>query len=394
LTPIPNQILTLPEGIDGIEAADLKATCNYENVLLYLQSSLFYIALAGWLVHQTAEAVTFDVTPAVVSNTYSGVITLNIGGLTNGEQIVVQKYIDVNGNGILDNGEPLVDASKLTDGKASIIGGVTNINVPYDQNPATGAITATLTFAAPVPLQNMVGSYIFQVSSPGNNFPPTNATFVITNAPLSQSVSGTIYSNGVAPLAGAVVVALDASGGGENGRYVAGAIADASGHYHLALNPGAYVLMPTCPGYFTDQSRAAMVNLTNGMSATNNLYLTNNTATISGNVRDSGNSSPISGALLTVGGSGNLFAIAFTDTNGNFTVGVAPGSWEVKVETEHLAQRAYVVPQQNPQIDTTTGSVANVNIGLPKATALFYGTFTNPLACPARCLSHCALPTG
>src|SRR5208283_61503 len=41
------------------------------------------------------------------------------------------------------------------------------------------------------------------------------------------------------------------------------------------------------------------------------------------------------------------------------------------------AERAYVVPQNNIQADTTTGSVANVNIALPKANALFYGRITD-----------------
>jgi hypothetical protein len=125
-----------------------------------------------------------------------------------------------------------------------------------------------------------------------------------------------------------------------------------------------------------------LVVLTNGMSATNDLYLTNNTATISGNVRDSGNSLPLGGVMVMLEGSGNLFAVTFTQTNGNYTGGVAPGFWQAKVETVLLARRAYVVPDQNVQIDTTTGSVANVNLGLPKANALIYGTFTNTSGAP------------
>ena len=346
------------------------------------KSHFWFTVLAVCLVQSAARAVTFTVTPAAVNNTYAGVIALDIGGLTNGEQVIVQKYLDVNSNGVLDPGEPLVDAGKLTDGKANIIGTVTNINVPYDQNPATGAITATLSFLVPEPLQNMVGSYIFQVVSPGTNFSPVTAPFVITNAPLPQSVSGTIYSNGVAPLAGAVVVALEASGSGDKGRYLAGAVADANGHYQLALNPGSYNLIPTSPGYFTDQSLAAQVNLTSGMSATNDLVLTNGTAVISGNVHDSGNGQPVGGALMTAQGSGSLFAITLAGANGDYIAGVAPGNWKVEVETEQMVRRAYLVPQNGLQVDTSTGSVGNVVFALPRANALFYGMFTNVAGAP------------
>jgi hypothetical protein len=285
---------------------------------------LLFVALFGGLLLPTASAATFSVSPPAISNMYSGVITLDIGGLATGEPVGVQRYLDMNANGVLDVGEPLVDGFRVTDGGANIIGGVTNINVPFDRNAATGAITTTLNMGTPQPLQNTVGAYIFRVFSPTNNFSPTNATFVITNATYPQSVSGTVFSNGVAPLAGAVVVVLQQPSSGDEGEgeYVSGAVADATGHYQLNLNPGNYVLLPAMPGYFTDQSLAAMVVLTNGMAATNDLYLTNYTATISGNVHDSGSSSPLGGVMLLLEGSGNLFAITLTHTNGNYTAGV------------------------------------------------------------------------
>src|ERR1039458_7920065 len=44
----------------------------------------------------TAAAVAFSVTPSAVSNTYNGTITLQVTGLTNGETVVVQKFLDAN----------------------------------------------------------------------------------------------------------------------------------------------------------------------------------------------------------------------------------------------------------------------------------------------------------
>ena len=50
----------------------------------------------------TARAVTFSVTPSAVSNTYNGTIMLQVTGLTNGETVVVQKFLDANTNGVVD----------------------------------------------------------------------------------------------------------------------------------------------------------------------------------------------------------------------------------------------------------------------------------------------------
>jgi hypothetical protein len=329
---------------------------------------LALVCLAG----SAHAAVTLTVTPSAISNNYGGVITLNITGLANGELVSVQKYFDLNGNGVVDPGEPMIDAFKIKDGGANVIGGITNINVPFDSNSATGAITTTLDFAPPRSLANTVGQYVFQVSSPSNNFTPVTATFTVTNAALAQSLSGVVYSNGVAPLPNAVVVVLT----WPSTRYAGAAIADNSGHYQLNLDPGAYMLMAALPGYYTDQSVAPQVTLTSGMAATNNLSLTNGTVTVSGTVSDATNLTGLGGVMMQVG-SGNLFAIAFTDTNGNYSAGVAPASWGIKVDSGGMAERAYMVPQNKTQADTTTGSVANVNITLSKANALIYGRITD-----------------
>ena len=325
-------------------------------------------------------AATLTVSPSVISNTYPGYITLTIGGLTNGETVTVQKWLDGNANGVIDAGEPVIDVFKITDGGAMIIGGITNINVPFDRNSTTGAITTTLNFAPPLSIENTVGKFIFKLISPAGNFPPVTATFTVTNAATAQSVSGIVYSNGVVPLPGAVVVAIQQP----NSSYAGAAVADATGHYFLNLNPGIYTLIPFAPNYYCDQSLAPLVTLTNGMTVTNNLSLTNGTTTISGNIYEVGNSNGVGGAGLQLQQSGgNLFAIAFTDTNGNYSAAVAPGSfWKIKTLKERLSRRAYVIPQTTFQVNATAGNVTNANLGLFKGNALFYGRITDNASVP------------
>jgi len=71
------------------------------------------LTLAGWLTQ--VQAVTLSVTPSVTSNTYSGVITLNVTGLTNSENVSIQTFLDLNANGAVDAGEPFIDVFKITD---------------------------------------------------------------------------------------------------------------------------------------------------------------------------------------------------------------------------------------------------------------------------------------
>jgi hypothetical protein len=324
---------------------------------------------------------TLTVSPSSTSNNYTGVITLQITGLTNGEQVTIQKWLDLNGNGAIDPGEPVIDAFKIGDNDLTnnVISGVTNINVPWDTNATNGVITTTLNFAGNMAIENMVGHYIYRLVSPTGRFAPVTALFAVTNASLPQSVSGIVYSNGLTPLPYAVVVVQDQQAGNPVGAVVA----DSGGHYFLTLPPSSYSFIAGYPNYYFDGSTGPSVILTNGMAATNNLSLTNGTVTVSGSVYNSANSNGVGGLLLQLG-SGNLFAIAFTDTNGSYSAAVTPSMWTVQPTKERLARRAFVVQKNNTQWDTTTNSVSNANIALPPATALFYGRITdnsnNPFA--------------
>ena len=91
-------------------------------------------------------AVTFSISPSTVSIAYSGTITLQVAGLTNTESVVIQKFLDANTNGTVDAADSLVQQFQLKDGQASVIRGVTNLNVPGDLDSATGQITAPSVF--------------------------------------------------------------------------------------------------------------------------------------------------------------------------------------------------------------------------------------------------------
>jgi hypothetical protein len=344
---------------------------------------LFFLALALFAaLAQTARAtVAFTITPAAVSNTFSGPVTLQITGLTNTETVVVQKFLDANTNGVVDAGDTLWQQFNLTDGTNLVIGGVTNINVPGDTDgTANGQITAKLNLQADFS-QAIVGKYLFVLSSPSGHFASLTNSFVVTNFPFAQKFTGTV-SGGGAAVTDAVVIVFQPSGDGMNP--VGGALANNSGGYTIQVPTGTYLLASFRSNFVANTAAAANLVLTSGATFTTNLNLIAATQTISGKFVDANNSSlGLPGLLVPLQTQSGLLGIGFTDTNGNLITRVTASQWKIQGNSSALAFHGYVGLQNRTTVDTTTGSVAGVTIALPKATALFYGTvkdnFGNPL---------------
>lgn len=228
----------------------------------------------------------------------------------------------------------------------------------------------------PLIVENFVGRHIFRVVSPSGRFAPVDATFVVTNAALSQSVTGQVFLNG-SPATNAVVVALT----GQDWEYAGAAMVDSLGRYSLRLPPNSYALIASQADCYFDTSLLPPVVLNSGVTATNNLYLTNGTVTLSGSVRDATNNSGLGGLFLILQ-SGDYLAIAFTASNGTFSAAVSPAFWRTQIQEDRAGRRGYVGLQDFPQVNTSTGAVANVDLRLPKADALFYGRLTSNLGVP------------
>src|ERR1035437_7211915 len=162
-----------------------------------LSSCILLLAVAACQqLESTAAAGAFSVTPSAVSNTFNGTITLQVTGLTNGETVVVQKFLDANTNGVVDASDWLVQQFSLTDGQAGMaIGGIVNSNVPGDTDATAGQITAQLNIQNGDFMQNIAGKYAFKLSSPGGHFAPITNLFSITHVPYAQKFTGNVVSN-------------------------------------------------------------------------------------------------------------------------------------------------------------------------------------------------------
>src|SRR5665213_2990031 len=338
---------------------------------------------AGWTPGVRA-AVGFTITPAAVSNTYVGPITLQVTGLAGGDSVVVQKFGDANSNGVVDAGDLLVQQFNLTDGAAGmVIGGVTNINVPGDTDgTANGTITAKLNFPGGDFVQNIIGKYLFKLSSPAGHFSPVTDVFNVTNFPFAQKITGNVVSSGVnVPYATVILFPAPRSGGDHGpGNPVAGTVANSSGVYSVQLPPGTYVPMAFKSNYVASYLDSPVLTLNNSQTITTNLSLTNATAGISGKIVDALNPGIVLPRLFVPAmNSSGLIAAGSSDTNGNFTIRVTSGQWQLEGSPQGLALHGYVAYSNGTNVNAgTTGFVG----GFYKATSLFYGSVKDSLGNP------------
>ena len=332
------------------------------------------------LCHCLAATATFTVSPSAVSNTYTGPITLQIGGLTNGETVVVQQFLDANTNGTIGAGDWLVQQFRLTDGVISTIGGVTNINVPGDSTATNGSITAQMNFLTSGAAVAIAGRYLYKLSSPSGRFTPVTNLFTITNVAYAQSISGNVVCSGT-NVPNAMVLAF--AGLPMDSSPVGGTIGNNAGGYSLPLPPGTYSLMAFKTNYVVNAALAPTLTLASGAKPNTNLALLGTTRTISGKMADAANSNlGLPGVLIFPANANGLMGFGFTDTNGNFSARVTASQWEIQYDSDQLPALGYAQFQDHPAASTTSGNVANLNLPIPKGTALFYGTVRDPQSRP------------
>ena len=329
-------------------------------------------------------AVTFTNTPTAISNTYSGTITLQIGGLTNKETVVMQKFLDLNTNSVIDGTDWLVQQFSLQDGTNFVINSVTNFNVPGDLNATTGAITAKLNFKAGDFMQNIVGKYLYKLSSPVGHFIPITNLFIVTNFPFPQRFTGNVVSNNTSTTVSNAIVLLfpppRPGNNGPSGSPLAGAVANNAGKYTIAVPPGTYSLIAFRSNFVANLNTAPLITLADLQTNTINLSLTNASQSISGKLADASNTAiGLPGALVPVMSSSGLLAVAMTDTNGNFNARVTAGAWQVQADDTTLIVHSYLGLQNGSNVNAgATGVVLKV----PKANALVYGSVKDNLGNP------------
>ncbi|MGA2864113.1 MAG: Ig domain-containing protein [Verrucomicrobiota bacterium] len=310
-------------------------------------------------------AVTLTVTPAAITNDFSGKIKLDVTGLTAGQTVRIEKYLDLNGNGSIDALEFPIQSFTVTDGQLPLIGGIRNPNVAGDDDGAADGQLRVKLFHPWV--DNVVdtapGNFIYRVSDPTNGFSPVTQTFSVAQKVLPQGVTGTVSLGGIpAPYTSVGLFPQNAPGG----RLV---FADSGGHYVIYAPPGNYGLAAFGNGVFASPS---------GVTVNTNQFLTNNpgliagTLTVSGAVTNTADGKGIPSVFIVAQSTNNAIAGGWTDASGHYSLQVTPGLWELRPMQSSLAQVGYVGPDQ--RLQTNLAGAATINFAVLPATALIYGT--------------------
>lgn len=330
------------------------------------------LAVAG------ARGAAFSVTPNLVSNDYTGLLTFQMSGLSAGETVQIVQFYDFNGDGVVDGPDLGVRGETITDGQAALVGGATNVNVLADEDGTpNGVIVGSMRFPQAPELARGVGRYLFRFSSPSNSFPVTTVPFTVVSAPYAQKVQGAVTSNGTnVPYAGVALVQIVAG----RTKVIVGSTADAAGNYTLPAPPDTYYVIAFWPGYVMDFTVAPDVTLAAGATLTTNVDLIAATTKLSGTLVD--NDNPSMPALpycqITAFTVDHHFTIAVTDSNANFNLPVTPGVWVVRARWQSAVAKSYLVPEpgsfMESGFDTSGGPVTGASVPLQRATALIYGT--------------------
>jgi hypothetical protein len=166
------------------------------------------------------------------------------------------------------------------------------------------------------------------------------------------------------------VVALE----GIDGEFVAGVATDSLGQYTLSVPPGTYQLVALREGYVCNFAQMPILELAAGQTVSTNLPLVAATHSISGQLKVAGATNVLAGFQAFCDSASGDFAMAYTDTNGNFSFGITPGLWEIEPAETVVSAHGLLFPEERIQVDASMGSVSGLQLQLPRATALVYGS--------------------
>jgi hypothetical protein len=362
---------------------------NAQSAMAAVQTALFPFSFFLWVLAlclgaSTVNAsVTFTVSPNTVSNAYNGLVTLQINGLTNGvTNVVVQKFLDVNSNSVIDSGDLLVQQFRLSVGQTNVfMDGTTPVTVtnfmPSDTSPVTNQMTIPLNFQNGDFAQNLVGHYLYKVSSQTNSF--TNL-FIVTNSFFPCVITGAVENAASTNNITNAIVLLCLN---QSGPIVvqAGAVANSSGIFSLRAPPGNYVVAAARSNFVDDISQSGITLFAN-TTTNGSIALTPATTNITGRVFNSANSNGLAGVSGTLISTNNQFlSFYFTDTNGYFYGPVTSNFWQAPLDEFSVAFQGCLTSQSNQWLNVSNKSI-NLTYSLPPANAIFYGVVSNASAVP------------
>lgn len=314
-------------------------------------------------------AVSLTVTPSSMENTFTGLTTLTVTGLTVGQTVTIEEYLDVNGNGVYDTADKRQLSFKVTDGQAVMIGSVRADNIAGDED---GAANGQLTVSYDKPTSGCTAAkYVYVVSNTAG-ITIASAPFTVTQHVFGQTITGKVTDHNGVAVPNASVGAIDTK---VTSSWEIAALTDASGNYTLNCPLGVFLMSVTKAGYTQEGGWELQppVILGPGASATRNLKLLPVDRHITGRVTDAVTGVGLSGIQVMsysdIGHGGSAFSTV-SDRLGNFDIVVSPGVWNLLVTGGSINQQGYLDMQTPMVANAFAANVTGVAIKLTKGANL------------------------
>jgi hypothetical protein len=333
-------------------------------------------------VTSTLCAVDATITPSTTTSVSAAPVVLDITGLTNGESVTIERFVDANSDGTLNADEFLAERFTVTDGQVTSIGGIRNTNIPGDEDlAANGQISINLTAPSTgSDLGRVAGAHAVRISSPVSAFTTLTKTLTVDQPIHSQSISGTV-TDGTNPVPFAAVYLLTTV----DEEVALGVISNASGQFSINAPVGNYQVVAIKAGNVGNFGSSPIVDLTAGLAAIDqDVTMIPATTTISGSISDASTSAGIGGIQMYIEDAGGNFTILSTNPDGTYTANVTAGIWAFEVTSVAPGLLGYLRPDAFPAAtaNTNSGAATGINIQLAPSTALIYGTVTDPGSTP------------
>jgi len=317
----------------------------------------------------------------------SSPITVQVSGVNSGGIIRIDRFADLNGDGVIEPGEPLVQSMVVRDGTSIFTyGGTIDPNIPSDgDNTANGTVNAVYYLKNTAELGQAAGKYLFRVVSTTGAFAPvTSSTFTYTQPAQSTTVSGTV-TDGATPTPNPVpyarVALLDS-----NSNFIGAVVADVNGAFSINAAPGKYMVFPLASGYVLNQTNAQQVDTTSGSVASVPVVLAPADYMNVVQLQDQNNGSALRGVQLFLQSKNGYIGLADSDAGGVVAAGAAVDvQWGYDPSSASLSSLGYVRPSNNNSNGKGTPLAStNSTVTFQAANAMIYGTLKdnafNPLA--------------
>jgi hypothetical protein len=311
--------------------------------------------------------------PAVLTNGFTGSIKMDISAINVGETLIAERFIDFNGNGVIDEEDYAVQRFSLTDDVAPAIGGVRNPNIPGDEDGGIPRQIRSMINMRLSELDYLSGNFLMRVSSPSNAFLPVTQSLTVSSAPTAQLIVGNVMTGAGVFVSNAWIVAEDPN----TGEPVVGLAAGSTNVFLLKAPAGAWNLVALKPGYVSQ--KPTMVALHAISAERTNLVVEPGTVKISGVLHEQGTNTGLGSVSLMLRSDTGARTVGYTDAEGHFTCFVTPGQWTLTPNLKSLTVLGYVGPGEVWKVDATAGDVTTLDYALPKVTALVYGRVKNSI---------------